>query len=429
MKIRHITFYFCFAFACCVFFSLHLSSADSCITTDCHNNFKKRFTVLHPPVQKGCTSCHKKTGSHNFTLKKGQKLCYSCHNQEKDGKHVKEDIPSYECLDCHNPHGGNKKGLLKVKKTDSLCYECHDKISATKTSVHKPILSGDCTGCHDFHSTDSPSLLSSEKHIFCQQCHKGPEFASLKKHTHTILKKGCDNCHSPHFSDFQHLLKTPPEKSCNECHKDLVKKIKKNKFTHPVLEKDKHCLNCHDPHGSPNDCNLERSIINLCLDCHSESIARTRNENYIICTIEAQLPQKHKPIADGQCSTCHNPHGSNYFAILNHSYPEQFYSPFKTKNYDLCFQCHDPAAFKNKKTYSRTNFRNGNQNLHYLHVNLKKGRTCRACHEVHSGKLPKQIREKVPFGKWSLPIGFKKFKDGGSCAPGCHKPYSYKRIQ
>ena len=69
-------------------------------------------------------------------------------------------------------------------------------------------------------------------------------------------------------------------------------------------------------------------------------------------------------------------------------------------------------------------------NLHYLHVNKQdKGRTCRACHEVHASKRPAHIRESVPFGKnnWPLEINFTQHKDGGSCAPGCHKAQEYHR--
>ena len=70
-----------------------------------------------------------------------------------------------------------------------------------------------------------------------------------------------------------------------------------------------------------------------------------------------------------------------------------------------------------------TGFRNGDENIHFRHVNkVDKGRTCRACHEVHASKRPAHIREAVPFGSggWLLDINFEQTEDGGSCAPGCH---------
>jgi len=35
----------------------------------------------------------------------------------------------------------------------------------------------------------------------------------------------------------------------------------------------------------------------------------------------------------------------------------------------------------------------------------------------------------VPFGAWDMPINFEVQPDGGSCAPGCHDPRSYNRVQ
>ncbi|PLX46332.1 MAG: cytochrome C, partial [Deltaproteobacteria bacterium] len=67
--------------------------------------------------------------------------------------------------------------------------------------------------------------------------------------------------------------------------------------------------------------------------------------------------------------------------------------------------------------------------LHYLHVNKDpKGRSCKACHEVHAGNQDKHIRKEVPFGaKWKLPVNYTKTDTGGNCVVGCHKPKDYDR--
>ena len=74
-------------------------------------------------------------------------------------------------------------------------------------------------------------------------------------------------------------------------------------------------------------------------------------------------------------------------------------------------------------------FRDGDLNLHWVHVNREKGRTCRACHEVHASSNPFHIRDSVPFGrdKWELPINYEINDTGGSCAPGCHSAQIYSR--
>ena len=81
-----------------------------------------------------------------------------------------------------------------------------------------------------------------------------------------------------------------------------------------------------------------------------------------------------------------------------------------------------------EKTTGLTNFRNGQANLHFMHVNkTEKGRSCRACHNVHASPNDLHIRDSVPYGSWNMPINYKKSADGGSCSPGCHKPYTYDR--
>ena len=72
-------------------------------------------------------------------------------------------------------------------------------------------------------------------------------------------------------------------------------------------------------------------------------------------------------------------------------------------------------------------FRNGERNLHFLHVNREKGRSCRACHDEHASNQPKHIRESVPFGRWTMHTQYTKTETGGGCTTGCHRPYSYDR--
>ena len=106
-----------------------------------------------------------------------------------------------------------------------------------------------------------------------------------------------------------------------------------------------------------------------------------------------------------------------------------FYAPFDLGIYDLCFQCHIKEMVTVKEGKGLTRFKNGDLNLHYVHVHQEKGRTCRACHEVHASTNPFHIRTSVPFGTggWSYEIKFEKTPTGGTCASGCHVPRSYNR--
>jgi hypothetical protein len=81
-----------------------------------------------------------------------------------------------------------------------------------------------------------------------------------------------------------------------------------------------------------------------------------------------------------------------------------------------------------QKTSGLTNFRNGERNLHFVHVNKSdRGRNCRACHDAHASPNALHVRSSVPYGSWQMPINFQQTQSGGSCAPGCHKPFEYDR--
>jgi predicted CXXCH cytochrome family protein len=143
-------------------------------------------------------------------------------------------------------------------------------------------------------------------------------------------------------------------------------------------------------------------------------------QEYLISNKDA-----HGPIKQKDCSACHNPHGSDNFRILRKYFPPKFYAPFDVKNYELCFTCHEKTLVLDPRTTTLTGFRNGDQNLHYVHVHKEKGRTCRACHDAHATNNPKHIRDGVPFGTWELPINYRKTANGGSCLPGCHQRFTY----
>jgi predicted CXXCH cytochrome family protein len=164
------------------------------------------------------------------------------------------------------------------------------------------------------------------------------------------------------------------------------------------------------------------------LKCHDKPVKTDKQEFADMKRLLASNPFPHGPIQNRDCSACHNPHGSRNFRLLADRYPQEFYVPFFTSNYGLCFRCHDAALATEEHTTSATEFRDGDRNLHSVHVNrASHGRTCRSCHEVHASADPKHIGITVPFGTWKLPVKFEKTDNGGSCAPGCHEVQKYNR--
>ena len=410
--------------------ALPVTAADNCITAECHTAFKQ-IKNLHFPAQDSCLRCHETKVDiklHRFTLADQTETCFECHDENRKRKYVHDAIAASACVACHNPHGGNNKAYLKAPRIDTICFDCHDKAAMNKKEQHTPLRTGDCTACHRAHSSDFPKLLTAKKEGFCIGCHKDKDFSRGNLKVHSCLPQGCGGCHDPHSTDYRFQLSAAPGDMCGKCHEDVISRAKKVKVPHPTLDQDKKCLNCHDAHASPYENNLRMKETDLCLDCHKTPLSDTvGRRGYNINTVMKNNPLKHGPLADGPCSACHDPHGSDFFRILVGGYPPEFYREFSVESYDLCFQCHDRDLVTAKETETATNFRDGSRNLHYLHVDMKKGRTCRACHEVHAGSQEKLIREQAPFGKWEIPMNFQKTPAGGSCKPGCHVPYTYDR--
>jgi hypothetical protein len=108
--------------------------------------------------------------------------------------------------------------------------------------------------------------------------------------------------------------------------------------------------------------------------------------------------------------------------------PAEVLRELRPKNYALCFECHNPDIAATERTTTLTRFRDGDRNMHFLHINRgDMGRTCRACHGVHAANKPHLIRDGVPYGSkgWVLKIRYVRTPTGGTCEKSCHQSYSY----
>jgi len=214
------------------------------------------------------------------------------------------------------------------------------------------------------------------------------------------------------------MLYAQGKELCYKCHTRVKEHIETSAVQHTALKKGE-CTNCHTAHSSNYPRQLKAPARDNCYVCHTE-----------LGALVAASKFQHGPIKQNDCYACHDPHGSNYTQVLKKEFPENFYMPYKTEYYALCFDCHNKDIALNQFTTKLTDFRNGDTNMHFLHVNKDpKGRSCKACHEVHAGNQQKHIRLEVPFGKkWTLPVQFTKTETGGRCVVGCHKPKDYDRV-
>ncbi len=405
-----------------------LNPVSTCTTSGCHAA-KIQHRFVHGPVGAGtCIYCHDPHGSFysDFLSRQGSELCTVCHedtNTFSDHSDVHSPVADGSCTECHDPHGSETRFQLKAKTIGDLCFHCHakDEYQIGK-SVHDPVLESQCTLCHNPHASNNENLLIRAGNDLCAGCHEDIGDQLKKAEVHPPAEDNCLECHSAHKSAFAGLLKKSPGELCVVCHEnatpEMVESMQTSKVPHKPV-KDGQCTACHLPHGSDFDHLLPTTQSKLCTTCHID-----------IKTQLARAKFKHGPVAENDCIACHQPHGSNFHYILNTNFPKSFYVSYDPEKYALCFECHNSDIAETRTTTTLTNFRNGDLNLHYLHVNKHpKGRSCKACHEVHAGTQPKHIRTQTPFGKWSYPIEFKQSKNGGTCQVGCHRPLEYNRLE
>lgn len=400
----------------CFVLDTHSAAQEGCAT--CHAKMLKGKAV-HPAAQ-SCESCHQSIGPHPQQGKRGFKLvqdppelCAMCHPPFGKKPNVHSPVKNGMCTSCHNPHSSDQPGLLTQPAKD-LCLTCHADKTGFK-QMHGPASTGDCTTCHTPHESDNKALALKDGVELCAACHPDMQDMMKKKNVHPAMLSGCTSCHNPHGSAYKKFLSAEGEKLCFQCHPQISEKAEKSKVAHAPVKTERGCASCHSPHASDNAKLLLKTGKDLCLECHKN-------------VIKKNMTTLHGPIAQGTCTPCHDPHGSPYDKLLSKAFSADSYVPYTDKEYELCFSCHNRDLLRFPGTSFATGFRDGEKNLHYIHVNRKeKGRNCILCHNVHGSSNPKLIATGVSFGKWDLPINFVKTETGGRCSPGCHKPFNYDR--
>lgn len=314
------------------------------------------------------------------------KTCVDCHKRT-----VKNDIlhgpTATDCMACHEPNGKEHpledvEGFTLFEEGAELCYSCHTELKEEHSLkyVHKPVKNGECTECHEVHSSNDPKL------IFAQ----APDL-------------------------------------CFFCHNELEDGRAKAKTVHTASFEGDACLLCHTPHASAEKRLLADKSKQLCLNCHNKIIKRA--DESLIPNIEKHLTEsthQHKALKK-RCTACHDPHYSDRGLLLKENFPLGHYVKGIEENFALCFNCHDTDLLNLETTDVGTEFRDGDRNLHYVHVNKDKGRNCTNCHDIHAANNTKLIATTVKFGRWDMPLNYIENENGGTCATGCHKKRSYLR--
>jgi predicted CXXCH cytochrome family protein len=407
-----------------------------CVTADCHADVKSH-QVLHGPVHaNACDACHKLVdpARHNFEVaRSGSDACLLCHIVDIPfGARVHEPVAKGECLSCHDPHGGTDRALLRGQTYADSCRTCHKEAAEAHDHVHGPASAGACGACHQPHASRLPNLLIAEGRELCLRCHisTGLEIET-RRIVHKAVLTDCLICHSAHATDTPGLLLAKPAVLCTSCHAEIAATVGNATTQHAAVTTGRDCLNCHTAHASDRPRLLKKEERTLCYDCHDKEIKL--DDGTVLANMKNIIERGksiHGAIAERSCAPCHQIHGGEHRRLLAEEYPLDFYREFSEGEYGLCFTCHDIELVLAPETEAVTGFRNGTTNLHNVHVNREKSRSCRVCHDSHAAQRERHIREEIPFGPsgWMLPIRFQRLPDGGGCAAGCHRAYEYNRI-
>ena len=163
-----------------------LKAGAPALCLECHDDPRKGPGELHPALEEGCLVCH---DPHAGTLPGYMAgsppggPCLECHDVLSD---VARLHPALErgCSACHEPHRSERVLFLR-KPGNALCRECHDTANHPHTldragaarfpeAARFPVDGGEfgCTGCHDPHGGEGKGLWVRPKEVLCKECHK-----------------------------------------------------------------------------------------------------------------------------------------------------------------------------------------------------------------------------------------------------------------
>ncbi|MFH0794433.1 MAG: cytochrome c3 family protein [bacterium] len=308
--------------------------------------------------------------------------------------------------------------------------ECHPTEDGGKLLKHPPYFEGHCLACHLDHESSQKGLLREGGNKVCLTCHTDlevdPQSSSL---LHPPGDQPCVECHNPHSSPFRNFIRDEEKLLvCAKCHEKFLDDSAKRPYHHEYFNPRGQCGECHYAHKRGAKKHVRENAAESCQTCHDLGIKvddrtlenvgkRLREAHYI-----------HEPLKGESCPTCHIPHGADQPALLKEGYPAGTHQTYSSGAYELCWTCHDKALAENPEAVGVTNFRDGEKNLHRLHlVELKRGRACHLCHEAHTSDVPHLIRKHVRFGDWGAELTYKPTADGGSCLTPCHLEKKYSR--
>jgi DmsE family decaheme c-type cytochrome len=194
----------------------------TCLT--CHRNqptVAGRLQASHARNAISCTACHSihAHGPDGVVARKPAEVnaqCEGCHIDVKAAftQPFKHRLPenAMTCVDCHNPHGSLKPGLMRMAAgNEPGCFKCHGDKRGPFTFEHAPVREEGCQSCHVAHgSANAKMLIRQEVRLVCLECH-----ANLPSQPGPAAR--VSGVVPPAFHD----LTSPRYRNCTICHQKI----------------------------------------------------------------------------------------------------------------------------------------------------------------------------------------------------------------
>ena len=198
-----------------------------CLT--CHLNQPThvgRINNSHAKNQVSCIRCHAihQNGPEGLVARRPLEInaqCASCHSdvwasfqrpyQHKLANATVMPLGAMSCVDCHNPHGDFKPGLMQTSNANGPgCYQCHGDKRGPFTFEHAPVRQEGCQICHSPHgSANAKMLIRQEVRFVCLECHANLPGINSKAPVNGVVP--------PAFHD----LTSPRYQNCTVCHQKI----------------------------------------------------------------------------------------------------------------------------------------------------------------------------------------------------------------
>lgn len=163
--------------------------------------------------------------------------------------------------------------------------------------------------------TKESSTTLQEKNAQCLNCHERGNRVYWNGSLHETKGMACVDCHTmmEPASPRNLLAKNSEIETCVDCHQREGAQLQRSSHM-PFREGKVTCSDCHNSHGTANEgMLLEATVNDNCYKCHAEK--------------RGPFLWEHPPVAEN-CLNCHEPHGSNHYALLSAEPPR------------LCQRCH-----------------------------------------------------------------------------------------